>query len=323
MENKIEKVTFVDVGELWSSESRFTAYLKENIDILSEELDLELSNPRREEGTGFGMRVDLLADLGEVEEDEDEPSKVVIENQFNKSNHDHLGKLIAYLASFEADIAVWVVEQAKPEHIDAVNWLNETSEADFYLVRLEVIKIGDSPYAPLLTLIAEPSERKVQSVGKNLDSGSSKRIEICRQWWQNLWNLPEHKDYTYSFNDSFYHRDPKYSTARTRKHGLRFSYVVKNEAFRIELALGGTGNDMKKEYQVLEAKKQEIESAFGEPLEWMDIREGSKTGRRRILYSREGVGGDSPQSEWTQAQREIIEKAKKLQEVLRPYIDNF
>ena len=320
MENEIGKVTPAKVKDVWGLESNFTSYLKENIELLSEALGLELSNPRQEEGTGSGMRVDLLADLGEAE-NEDELNKIVIENQFGKSDHDHLGKLITYLASFGADIAIWIVEQPRQEHIDSVNWLNKTSEADFYLVKLEVIKIGDSPYAPIFTPIVKPSERKVQSVRKNLDSNSSKTIEACRKWWQKLRGLEEHKDYTYSFNDSFYYRDAKYSTATTGKRGLRFSYVVTSDTFRIELALGRTGNDMKKQYQVLEAKKQEIESAFGKPLKWVDDVKEGETGRRRILYSRKGVGVNSPPTEWAHAQKEIIEKAKELQKVLRPHID--
>ncbi len=321
MENKIENPTFVGAREVWHLELNFSSYLQKNIGILSDALDLDIFNPRREVGTGSGMKVDLLADLEEGEEDED-VREVVIENQFGDSDHKHLGQLIAYLASLKADTAIWIVEHAKPEHIEAVNWLNETNDVNFYLVKLEVVSIGNSPYAPILTLIAEPLERKVQGVRKNLDSGSSKTIEACRQWWQNLWALDEHKEsYTYDFNHRFEPHDPKYSTARTRKGGLRFYYVVKNEAFRIEFALGGRKNDMKKQYQALEAKKQEIESAFGEPLEWIDIKEGKKTGRRRILYSRKGVGVNSPPTEWAQAQKEIIEKAKELQKVLRPHID--
>ena len=76
-----------------------------------------------------------------------------VENQLEKSNHDHLGKIITYLTSIGAKTAIWIVANARPEHVNAINWLNEASSADFYLVKLEAIKIGDSPAAPLFTLL--------------------------------------------------------------------------------------------------------------------------------------------------------------------------
>jgi hypothetical protein len=41
----------------------------------------------------------------------------------------------------------------RPEHVRAVSWLNEGSSSDFYLLKIEGIRIAGSPPAPLLTLI--------------------------------------------------------------------------------------------------------------------------------------------------------------------------
>src|SRR6516165_8432925 len=63
-------------------------------DVLSEALDLPLQDAKREQACG-DFSVDLVADDGSG-------NTVVIENQLEKSNHDHLGKLITYLAALNA-----------------------------------------------------------------------------------------------------------------------------------------------------------------------------------------------------------------------------
>ncbi len=59
-----------------------------NIDVLNTALDLNLVNVDREQASRF-ISIDLVA--------EDEGGgTVIIENQLEESNHDHLGKLITY-----------------------------------------------------------------------------------------------------------------------------------------------------------------------------------------------------------------------------------
>ena len=52
---------------------------------------------------------DILADDGQER-------LIVIENQLEGTNHDHLGKLITYLSNLDAKIAVWVTSAPRPEH---------------------------------------------------------------------------------------------------------------------------------------------------------------------------------------------------------------
>ena len=108
----------------------------------------------------------------------------IIENQLEKSDHDHLGKLITYLTSFEANTAIWVVAKARPEHVKAIAWLNESSSADFFLVQVEAVQIGDSEPAPLLTLIVGPSEdtRQVKVTKQDLAQRHIDRIHF----WEGL-----------------------------------------------------------------------------------------------------------------------------------------
>ncbi|NIN67526.1 MAG: DUF4268 domain-containing protein, partial [Anaerolineae bacterium] len=147
----IGKLQRVPLRDVWKHEALdFTKWLEDNPDVLSEAMDVQLSNIEREKSAGT-FNVDLVA-----EDDSGDP--VIIENQLAKSDHDHLGKLLTYLAAIEAKAAVWIVADPRPEHVKAIAWLNDSSSADFYLLKVEAVKIGDSDPAPLLTRIVGPGE---------------------------------------------------------------------------------------------------------------------------------------------------------------------
>ena len=118
----IGKLERLSLRQVWKHEAYdFTQWLQDNIDVLNDVLDITLSAPEREQSAG-SFSVDLVA--------EDEAGNpVIIENQLEKSNHEHLGKLITYLVGVGAKTAVWIVADPRPEHISAVTWLNESSAA--------------------------------------------------------------------------------------------------------------------------------------------------------------------------------------------------
>ena len=130
----IGKLQRVPLREVWGHEALdFTRWLEDNLDVLNDALDITLSSAEREQSAG-AFNVDLVA--------EDEAGNpVIIENQLEKSDHDHLGKLITYLTAIDAKTALWIVSDPRPEHVRAISWLNESSSAAFYLIKVEAIKI--------------------------------------------------------------------------------------------------------------------------------------------------------------------------------------
>jgi hypothetical protein len=98
---------------------------------------------------------------------------VGIENQLERSNHDHLGKLLTYLAAYEASTAIWIVAEPRAEHVKAVAWLNDSSQANVYLLKVEAVRIGDSTPAPLLTKLVGPSPEAVTSQPQSRSAASA------------------------------------------------------------------------------------------------------------------------------------------------------
>lgn len=138
--------------------------------------------------------VDILA----TTEDDDGVKTVIIENQLTETNHDHLGKLITYAAGKKAQIIVWIVEEARNEHQQAIQWLNEHTDEDmgFYLVQIKVLRIGQSRPAVKFELIEKPNEweRKMRS-NKNLTETKALQLRYWDAFVEYLQNQEEFKKY--------------------------------------------------------------------------------------------------------------------------------
>jgi hypothetical protein len=219
----IGKLERVSLRRVWEHEAYdFTQWLQQNIDVLNTALDLNLVNVDREQAAG-SFSIDLVA--------EDEGGgTVIIENQLEKSNHDHLGKLITYLSGMGAKAAIWIVSDPRPEHVAAITWLNEAGSGAFYMVKVEAVKIGDSPAAPLFTLIVGPSE-EAKDVGQTKKE-IAERYGIRKRWWTTLIERSS------KVNKLHAHITPgEYSWigASSGIRGLNFNYVVTQDECAAEL----------------------------------------------------------------------------------------
>ena len=211
----IGKLSRVPLREVWRHEALdFTTWMQDNIDVLNEVIDLNLENVEREQSAGT-FSVDLVAE-------DDSGNPVIIENQLEKSDHDHLGKLITYLTAIGASSAIWIVANPRPEHVNAISWLNEASSASFYLLKVEAIKIGESSPAPLLTLIVGPSAEG-REVGEKKRELKERHI-IRRRFWTEL--LEKAKSKT-NLHANISPGKDSWIGAGSGKQGLGFNYVIK------------------------------------------------------------------------------------------------
>ncbi|MFQ6061600.1 MAG: DUF4268 domain-containing protein [Methanosarcinales archaeon] len=304
MVGKIERVPLRDI---WKHEAHdFTTWLQENIDILNDVLDLSLSSAEKEQSAGR-FSVDLVA--------EDEGGNpVIIENQLEKSNHDHLGKIITYLTAIEAKTAIWIVADPRPEHISAIAWLNESSSANFYLLKVEGIRIGNSEPAPLITLIVGPSEesREVGDRKKEI----AERYVIRQRFWKDLLDHAKEKTKLHAqISPSQY----SWIGTGAGKSGLGFNYSITKHDVKVELYID-RGKESEEEnktiFDELFTHKDEIEKEFGEPLIW----ERLDTKRACRISKKMDIGGYRDEDKWPVIQDAMIDAMIRLEKALKPFI---
>lgn len=152
---QLGKLERVELREVWKNEERdFSKWLAtpDGIKLLGEAVGFEIE-PVETESTVGRYYLDILAKVAGSEQ------TVVIENQIEDSNHDHLGKLLTYAAGKDASCAIWIVKHARDEHRRAVEFLNETSKSSigYFLLEIEAWKIGDSPAAPKFNVVEAPN----------------------------------------------------------------------------------------------------------------------------------------------------------------------
>lgn len=145
-----ERLTPVPLRDLWGHEAAdFTPWLADNIDLLGDALSMTLEDAETEAAVG-GFSADVVAVT-------DQDETVLVENFLNPSDHRHIGQLITYAAGLDADHAVLIAESLRDEHRSALGWLNTiASGVGFFGVEVAAWRIGQSPPAPQLRVVAAP-----------------------------------------------------------------------------------------------------------------------------------------------------------------------
>jgi len=303
----IGRLEKVPLRGIWPNEARdFTTWLAENLDFLGEALGLSLSLVEQEAAAGI-FSADVLA------EDAD-GNPIIIENQLERTDHDHLGKLITYLSNLDAKTAIWITSDPRPEHEAAIHWLNQTLPADvaLYLVKLDAYRIGDSPSAPLLTVVAGPSPEAKQIGGQKKEL--AQRHVLRLEFWGQL--LDRAKERT-SLHARISPGKEHWISAGAGKSGLAFNYIIRMNDAQVELYIDqGEAEANKCIFDQLFASKEQIEAAFGEPLEWqrLDDRRACRIRHRLTL------GGLTDRDRWPETQEAMIDAMVRLENALKPQI---
>lgn len=176
------KLKTVNARHQWSSEAReFTPWLADNISELNQALGLELEVENVEVAAG-PYSADILA------KDTGTGDFVVIENQLEKTNHDHLGKSITYASVLDASTIIWIATNFTEEHKKALDWLNDhtNEEISFYGVQLELWQIDESRAAIRFNVVSKPNMAVRQaSRSKNADN-LTERKKFQLEFWNKL-----------------------------------------------------------------------------------------------------------------------------------------
>ncbi len=304
--DRIGRIETVGIKDVWRHEAHdFTRWLYDNLDVLGDALGIELTASLREASTG-SFSLDILA------KDAD-GRRVAIENQFGNSNHDHLGKVLTYLASFNADVAVWIVEHARAEHVDAIHWLNKSAAStEFFLLQVEVIRIEESPPAPRLTIIAAPSEEQRQ-IGAQKRS-IAKQAALLHDFWSELLTASRNR---HTLHAGVSPTTKTWLGATSGVPGLAFTYGTYEHAMKVELSIDrGDEDSSERALRALEAHKSEIEDAFGRPLDWEPL-----PGRKRCRIKHDlNIGGYRDPDERTKVITTAVDAMVRLEAAIRPHL---
>lgn len=306
---KLGKLEEVDIRELWKHEQYdFSEWLSknENIELLNNEIGLTLTDIQKEVFVGT-YRCDLVA------KDEATGIKVIIENQLEATNHDHLGKLITYASGLDANVVIWIVKEAREEHRSAIEWLNNktTNELSFFLMEIRAYKIGDSLPAPKFVVVEKPNDF-VKTVNTGVDSGELSNAQAERLIFWNRFN-----EVLISRNKPFNVRkattDHWYSVALgTSEAHIEVTLVNKTNSIGIEVYI----KENKNLFDKLFNSSEEIENELGFSMEWMRLDHKKAS---RIIYYIEGLDFDNHEN-YDELMKRVIDKVIVVRNVFRKYL---
>ena len=282
---KIEKID--DLRTIWKHEEQdFSKWLaqEENLALLSKAIGIDMVLKETESSVG-SFSVDLFAS------EEGTGRKIIIENQLEDTDRDHLGKIITYASGKGAEVIVWIVKRARDEHRQAVEWLNQHTDENigFFLVEIELWRINDSLPAPKFTIIEKPNDwAKTMKVVEGLSEHQKMQLEFWQAFIDYAFNNDEFKKtftqrkaqpqhwYDVSVGSSVYHIA---FTINSQKKKLGAEIYIHND---------------KETYEHFKKSATEIEQEIGAEIVW---REANKDCRILVLHDGDvKKGSDS----WTQ-----------------------
>jgi len=276
------KFEMVKLTEAWPTEDgNFTPWLAgtETISLLGDALGLELEVEAVEHWVG-PFRADILARA--VDETD---HRVVIENQFGRTDHRHLGQILTYLAGIEsAKTVVWIAETIQPDHRAAIDWLNTNTsdEFSFFAIEIELWRIDNSPPAPRFNVIASPNDwtRSARSATRQVgEAVLAERHHIRLAYWASFAEFLKSKGSSFRIRRA--NKDGWFEFPIGRA-GFVISATISTEKKRIGVELYKHDDVGKAAFHGLWAEKQQIESEFGEVLDWQEL--PTKKASRIVLY---------------------------------------
>lgn len=303
---KLEKIK--DLRSIWKNEEYdFTPWLakEQNIKLLSDELGISIKVLKTEASVGK-YSLDILA----VNEDTNE--NIIIENQLEITNHDHLGKVLVYGAGYDAKTIIWIVKDYNEEHKQAIEWLNEHSDENInlFLVKIELFRIGNSEIAPHFEVISQPNDwtKTIRSNQSNTELTGMKLVDL--NFWQGFGEYLSENRTTFSIRKA----QPQHW----------YSLAIGSSDCHIDLTVNKSGEiacslwieNNKNLYNRFFEHKDEIEMELGYSVKW-DYKEESKASS---VYIRSDFRLDLKSNDLSKGYEWLLSKAEDFKRVFRKYL---
>lgn len=300
---KMKKIK--DLRSVWKNEPKnFSKWLseEENLNLLGNEIGVDITLDQLESRVG-DFSVDILAT--EV----DTNKKIIIENQLEDTNHDHLGKIITYASGKNAEIIIWIVKRAREEHRKAIEWLNDNIDAkiSFFLVEIELWQIDNSPLAPHFNVIERPNDW-AKNV-KNLESLSETK-QLQYKFWQAFCDYAfKRDDMEREFSQRKTHPQHWYTLGVPGKqYTINTAVNTQKKQISVDIYIP---NDKNFFHEILN-EKQKIENMFGRSLEWIEAGKDC----RIVAKKNVDIKNSFDNNNWNQLFDWLITTSLKMKEII-------
>ncbi len=305
----LERVT--NIREHWPREDTdFTPWLaaEENISILGDAIGLDLEVLEQERNVG-PFRADILC------KNSADNTLVLIENQFEKTDHSHLGQLFTYAAGLDAVTLIWIVETFTDEHRAALDWLNRITDEKFHFfgIEIELWKIGDSPPAPKFNIVSKPNEW-AKTIKESAEACHSTLLTPWQELQIEFWK--QFGAYIAANNSAF--KPPKPAASIWMGYGIGRSYTTLIIAFSKKDAWVYVQLDNKERstwFKELQQDQAAIDAEFDDELLWEE-RPDLKYSRIRMALSIDVTDQDN----WTSVFDWMLKNMTKMKSVFKPRI---
>jgi len=310
MYKDLSKLNKVRLQDVWKHEALdFTNWLAkvESLAILSDEIGVDVKLIATEANVGK-FNVDILA------EEEVSGRKIVIENQYGVTDHDHLGKIVTYASGYDAEIIIWIVENVRDEHKKAINWLNDHTDEDisFFLIKIELWQIGGSNPAPKFEIIVSPNEwaKVIKSRGANGALTDTKLQQL------EFWN--KFKTYVRANDSRIRLQTPRpqhwYDVSMGSAEGhVALTINSRENVIGCEIYIS-KNKDL---FNFLSERKGEIKTEIGETIVWVDAAVASRIKIKKEVTSLFDQAESNEYFAW------LYEKTVLFQKVFSRYIKEF
>lgn len=268
MKKPLSTLQRVPLREAWKHEANdFTPWLAEteNLNLLADALHLgSLEFVAKEHWVG-DFKLDILCTNGD--------DQVIIENQLEKTNHNHLGQIITYAAGIGAKKVIWVAESFRPEHVAALDFLNQntTDELSFYAVELELWRIGDSPFAPKFEVVSRPNDwvKSGREQARVAVTSTPTKQRLLKFWIALVAHIAIHAPNIRPQKAQPWH----WLNNSIGRSGFGLNPTASHRERRLGVELYINHPDSKNHFQALLAQKDVIEKKLGYQLDWQELPE--------------------------------------------------
>ncbi|MCA8835400.1 MAG: DUF4268 domain-containing protein [Proteobacteria bacterium] len=318
MKQQLGDLITMKLTDIWETEDKdFTPWLVEdkNLELLGKAIGIDLDFEESEKYVG-PFRADILC------KNMDDDSWVVIENQFGKTDHKHLGQLLTYAAGLKAATIVWIAAKFKKEHYDALKQLNKITDENFrfFGVEVEIWKIDDSKPAVKFNVVLHSDKwsKRSSRTARKISGGGKTKVEMMQhKYWQHLVKYLSNQNSKLKPQTPIPWPAQRFSLGKGGT-GIVAKIYTRKKRLAVEIDLNHSDHS-KAVFHLLMKDKEAIERELGADfnLEWQELPEQT---RSRIDVYKDADPADD--KDWENQHAWFKETVEKFDSAFRGRIKN-